>query len=90
MHCGNERAGWQGLIVAGLSFHPPATIITCIFAWLYQRYGQLPSVEPFIYGIKPAVIAIIVSAVISLGKRALKNVTLGILGAATLAVCLLG
>ena len=90
MHCGHERAGWKGLIVAGASFVFPAVVITMIFAWLYQQYGQLPKVEPFIYGIKPAVIAIILGAVYRLGKKALKNVELGILGALTLIACLLG
>ena len=89
MHCGHERAGWKGLIVAGASFVFPAVVITMIFAWLYQQYGQLPKVEPFIYGIKPAVIAIILGAVYRLGKKALKNVELGILGALTLIACLL-
>ena len=51
MHCGHERAGWKGLIVAGACFVFPAVAITMLFAWLYQQYGQLPSVEPFIYGI---------------------------------------
>ena len=90
MHCGNEQAGWKGLIVAGGCFIIPAVVITSIFAWLYQKYGQLPQVEPFIYGIKPAVIAIIISALISLGEKALKNIELGILGGATLIACLLG
>jgi chromate transporter len=90
MHCGHERAGWKGLIVAGACFVFPAVVITMVFAWLYQQYGQLPKVEPFIYGIKPAVIAIILSAVYRLGKKALKNVELGILGALTLIACLLG
>lgn len=90
MHCGHERAGWRGLIVAGACFVFPAVVITIVFAWLYQRYGQLPSVEPFIYGIKPAVIAIILAAVYQLGKKALKNTTLGLLGILTLVGCLLG
>lgn len=90
MHCGHERAGWKGLIVAGACFVFPAVVITMVFAWLYQQYGQLPKVEPFIYGIKPAVIAIILGAVYRLGKKALKNVTLGILGTLTLVACLLG
>ncbi|APD07513.1 chromate transport protein [Flavobacteriaceae bacterium UJ101] len=88
MHCGHERAGWKGLIVAGTCFIFPAILITMVFAWLYQKYGQLPYVEPFIYGIKPAVIAIILSAVYRLGKKALKNVELGILGSLTLLACL--
>jgi chromate transporter len=90
MHCGYERAGWKGLIAAGAAFILPAVTITAVFAWLYQQYGHLPDVEPFIYGIKPAVIAIILSAVYSLGKKALKNTTVGILGALTLLVSLLG
>jgi chromate transporter len=61
-----------------------------VFAFLYQKYGKLPQIEPFIYGIKPAVISIIVFAVYNLGKKALKNIELGILGAATLLVTLLG
>src|SRR5690606_37899502 len=90
MHCGHERAGWKGLIVAGACFVFPAVVITMLFAWLYQQYGQLPKVEPFIYGIKPAVIAIILGTVFRLGKKALKTVELGILGALTLTACLLG
>lgn len=90
MHCGHERAGWKGLITAGICFVFPAVTITMVFAWLYQQFGQLPEIEPFIYGIKPAVIAIILSAVYRLGKKALKNVQLGILGALTLAACLFG
>jgi len=90
MHCGHERAGWKGLIIAGACFVFPAVVITMVFAWLYQQYGQLPKVEPFIYGIKPAVIAIILGAIYRLGKKALKNVELGVLGALTLITCLLG
>lgn len=90
MHCGHERAGWKGLVIAGVSFIFPAVVITMVFAWLYDRYGQLPQVEPFIYGIKPAVIAIILGAVFRLGKKALKNVVLGVLGILTLAATLLG
>jgi len=90
MHIGYERAGWKGLFAAGISFIFPAVIITMVLAWLYVQYGQLPEVEPFIYGIKPAVIAIIAFAVYSLGKKALKNIELGILGMLTVTACLLG
>lgn len=90
MHCGHERAGWKGLIVAGACFIFPAVVITMVFAWLYQHYGKLPNVEPFIYGIKPAVISIIIIAVYRLGQKALKNVEMGVLGVLTLTACLLG
>ncbi len=90
MHCGHERGGWKGLFVAGSCFIFPAVVITMVFAWAYEKYGQLPEVEPFIYGIKPAVIAIILSAVFRLGKKALKTTELGVLGVLTLIATLLG
>lgn len=90
MHCGHERAGWKGLVVAGACFIIPAVIITGLFAWAYQQYGELPDVQRFIYGIKPAIIAVIVSTMISLGKKALKSTALGILGVMAAIVTLLG
>ena len=80
MHCGHERAGWRGLVVAGMCFILPAVVITGIIAWSYQRFGRLPEVQPYIYGIKPAIIAVIAALMITLGRKALKNVTLGIIG----------
>lgn len=80
MHCGHERAGWKGLIVAGACFILPAVVITGALAWAYQRYGSLPEVQPFLYGIKPAIISIIVAMMISLGRKALKSIALVIIG----------
>jgi chromate transporter len=81
MHIGHERAGWKGLLVAGICFILPAVTITAVFAWAYQLYGKLPNVTPFIYGIKPAIIAVIFAMMISLAKKALKTIELGIIGA---------
>jgi chromate transporter len=90
IHIGHERAGWKGLIVAGLCFILPAVIITGIFAVLYKEYGQLPHLQPFIYGIKPAIIAIILAAIYPLAKKSLKTIELGIIGVITLIFCLIG
>ena len=90
IHIGHERKGWKGLIVAGCCFIVPAVLITAFIAWLYRIYGQLPEVRPFIYGIKPAVIAIILSAVFPLARKALKNIELGIIGALALIASLAG
>src|SRR5215204_1407512 len=79
MHIGQERAGWKGLVIAGVCFILPAVCITGIFAWLYKQYGQLPQIQPFIYGIKPAIIAVIISLVISLSRKALKSIELGVI-----------
>ncbi len=90
MHCGHERAGWKGLFVAGFCFITPAVILTGILAWLYVTYGEVPAVEPFLYGIKPAVLAIILSAIYKLGQKALKNWQLGLIGIATIIASFLG
>ncbi|MDY2585950.1 chromate efflux transporter [Winogradskyella aquimaris] len=90
MHCGYERAGKAGLFIAGIAFILPATIITAILAYFYVEYGNLPEVEPYIYGIKPAVLAIIAGAIIKLGKKALKSFELIIIGILVLVASLLG
>lgn len=90
MHCGQERAGRAGLIVAGSCFILPAVLITSLFAWFYSAYGRLPEVNAFIYGIKPAIIAVVITAVIPLGKKSLKSYWLGIIGLATLAAVIAG
>lgn len=90
MHCGYERGGWKGLFLAGGLFILPAVLITSLVAWLYMEYGQLPSVEPYIYGIKPAVIGVILAALWKLGKKAVKNYELAALGVLTTIACLLG
>lgn len=89
IHIGHERAGWKGLIVAGICFILPAVLLTGFFAWLYKEYGQLPELKPFLYGIKPAIIAIILSAIFPLAKKSLKTVQLAIIGSIVLILSLL-
>ena len=90
MHCGYEYAGKKGLFVAGLCFIFPATIITAMFAYFYVKYGNLPEVAPFIFGIKPAVLVIIASAIFKLGKKAIKRTELLVLGVLVLVASLFG
>ena len=80
MHCGYQRAGIAGLFVAGICFIFPAVVLTGILAYFYVEYGEIPAVAQFIYGIKPAVLAIILGAVYKLGKKALKNWQIGLIG----------
>lgn len=84
IHIGRERAGWKGLLVAGLCFILPAVLITAVFAWFYKAYGQLPAVKPFIYGIAPAIIAVILKALVPLAQKALKTKELAFIGLAAL------
>jgi len=90
IHVGYLRAGWMGLFIAGLCFIIPAVLITTGFAWAYVKFGMLPRVVPFLFGIKPALIAIILAAVWRLGRSAAKGMPLLSLGCAVAVASLLG
>ncbi len=82
IHIGYVRAGLKGLILAGLCFILPAVIITMLLAQLYVAYGSTPELRPFVAGIRPAIIAVILAAVYRLSKPIVKNrlsVILGVL-----------
>lgn len=63
---------WGG-ITAGVLFVLPSLFILISLTWIYLVYGDLPVVEGILYGIKPAVTAIVVFAAYRIGSRALKN-----------------
>ena len=90
IHIGQERAGWKGLVIGGFCFIMPAVLITLCIAWLYKSYGHLPQVQPFIYGIKPAIIAVILAAIYPLAVKSLQTIELGIIGVVCLGLCFLG
>ena len=73
-----------------MSFIFPAALLTGFLVHLYVQYGSIPEVGPFVYGIKPAVIAIILSAIFKLGQKALKNIQLAILGLIVILASFLG
>lgn len=71
---GYIRAGWPGLIVAGVCFIGPAMLIVLALAWLYVRFGSLPQTDWILYGIKAVVIAIIAQALWGLSRTIFKSV----------------
>lgn len=73
MHCGKERGGRIGLVVAGICYIFPAMLICLLFGYFYQRYSALPDVQRFIYGIRPATTALVIGTVFRLWDRTLKN-----------------
>lgn len=73
IHIGHRQAGWSGLVVAGVCFIAPATLIVTGFAWAYVRYRALPEVAGILYGVKPVIIVIVLQALYSLGRTALKT-----------------
>ncbi len=90
IHMGYHRAGWRGLIAAGVGFILPAALLVGILAWAYVTYGSTPQGLSLLYGIKPVIIAIVLQALYKLGKTAIKGPLLAVAGAAALALYLLG
>lgn len=83
-------AGIPGLIASGLCFILPAVAITGVLAWAYVKFGLIPQVAFFFFGIKPVVISIILMAVIRLGKTGAKNLKLLLIGISVAIASLLG
>ena len=90
IHIGYERAGFPGLIVAGLSFIFPAMILTGALGWVYVELGALPEATWLLYGVKPVILAIVVQALWTLAPKAARSWPLRVLAAAAGAASLLG
>lgn len=79
--------GVKGGIAAGVLFVLPSLFILVGLTWVYLAFGEVPAVAGILYGIKPAVVAIVVFAAYRIGSRALKNgVLLAIAAAAFVAI----
>ena len=90
LHIGHARAGWSGLLAAGLAFILPSTLIVAVTAWAYVRYGTLPEAAALLYGVKPVVLAIVAQALWHLGRTALKSATLALVALAAVAAAVAG
>ncbi len=90
IHLGYKHGGKAGLIVAGICFILPASLIVVAIAWAYAQYGNTPQVDWLMYGIGPVVIAIIVQALVKLGSSAITQMPHALLGTAVLALALSG
>lgn len=65
--------GVKGGLIAGGLFVLPSFFILSLLAWVYLVFGEVPLVQSILYGIKPAVTAVVLFAAYRIGKRALKN-----------------
>jgi chromate transporter len=65
--------GVRGAIVAGVMFFMPAFVLLSLLAGIYLGYGNVPAVQGVFYGIKPAVVAIVLFAAWRIGSRSIKN-----------------
>ncbi len=62
-----------GGIIAGVLFVLPSLLLLIGLSWAYMAYGSLPAVAGILYGMKPAVVAIVLAAAWRIGQRTLRN-----------------
>lgn len=84
IYTGLLRAGYPGLVVAGVAYTLPAALIVTVIAWLYVTYGAVPQVGHVLAGMKPAVFAVVGHAIWRLGRTAIRSTFLA--GVALVAV----
>jgi chromate transporter len=79
--------GTKGGLVAGTLFVLPGLLAIMALSWIYAAFGNVGVVEALFFGLKAAVLAIVLEAVMRIGRRALKNnVMLGLAAAAFVAI----
>ncbi|MER9529783.1 chromate efflux transporter [Mesorhizobium sp. M0309] len=84
--------GWlmhktRGGLVAGILFVLPGAIAIMALSWIYAILGNVGAVQALFFGLKAAVLAIVLEAVLRIGRRALKNnVMIGLAAAALIAL----
>jgi chromate transporter len=64
--------GWRGGLTAGLLFVLPGALVILLLSMLYAAYGRVPLVASVFFGVKAAVLAIVVEALLRVAQRALK------------------
>jgi chromate transporter len=79
-----------GGIIAGILFVLPSLVILIALSWIYMAFGDVPAVAGVMYGIKPAVVAIVLAAAWRIGSRTIRNGLLGAIAALALAAIALG
>jgi chromate transporter len=90
IYLGYLRAGWLGLLVAGVCFIGPAMLVVLALAWTYVTYGALPQVGWLFYGIQPVVVAIIAQAIWNLGRTIFRGILAAVVALLVLVLYLLG
>jgi chromate transporter len=73
IHIGYTQRGWRGALATGLAFLAPTFFLVLLFSYLYFRFGTLPQVEGIFWGLKPAVLALILAAGWKLARTALER-----------------
>ena len=88
MHVGHARAGWAGLVVAGLAFIVPAACLVAGLGALYVATGDLPVARGVLAAVQPVVVIVVLQAMLPLARSAITSIPLALfaLAVAILAV----
>jgi len=73
IYLGWKLHGIRGGLVAGLGFIGPAIVLLLGLSWLYARFGSLPAATGLLLGLKAAVLALVLQALLRIGRRALRT-----------------
>ena len=73
IYLGWKLHGIRGGLVAGLGFIVPAVVLLLALSWLYAAFGSVPAVAGVLFGLKAAVLALVLQALLRLGRRALRG-----------------
>ncbi len=84
IYLGELRGGIAGLLVAGCCFILPSAFLVGLLAVAYEKYGTVPQIEAVLFGVKPIVVALILQAVWSLARVAVKSAEMAFLAAVVL------
>ncbi len=90
MHVGYVQKGDRGLLAAGAAFILPAALVTLGLSWAWVRFRDLPVVDAAFAGIQPVVVAIILTAILTLAPRAADDLRTRAILAGSLVASLVG
>jgi chromate transporter len=90
MHVGYHRAGWVGLVAAGLAFIAPSALLVGLLAVLYVRGADLTVVQGVLLAVQPVVLVVVLDAILPLARTALSTPQTAVIGLASLAAVAVG
>src|SRR5262245_41486655 len=73
IHLGRVRAGWPGLVVGGLAFILPSTLLVTALAWTYVRWGALPEAMATLAALRAAALVVVLDALRGFARTAIRG-----------------
>jgi chromate transporter len=74
-YAGWSLHGWRGGLTAGSLFVLPGALVILILSMIYAAFGEVPLVTALFFGVKAAVLAIVIEALLRVARRALKHMS---------------